>query len=985
MPGLPSPRLRIAALSPCSEDGSGRHSSLPFLLRLALLVWMNGSLIQPPYPLSLLSTWARSHGRTLVEHMGSDATPRAAGFGTGHFPGGSARRGHRSLVHSLPRAAFLVWAGLKAASDFGPSTTARIVVASAGDALRSLPERVQDRMARRKPGETILPGLLGEVRETGAGARFSFEAADLEASFLAPDVLQITWRPGTDPVPYAHTAGPSRLEQPRVELVAHAGGGDGGVAGDGGAAGDGGGPAWLLRTAALEMAVALDGSIEIAYPGGPLLRRYLPPRLVGGAWEARHEVRAGEHLSGLGEQAARLDLFGGRFRLWNRDPGGTWGPGKGPLYMGIPVVVGAHPQGSVLAFYESSAEATFDFSRPSEDPSARGQASMRFASGALRYYLVAGELDRVMERYCDLTGLPSLPPRWAFGYHQSRWGYKTEADVREVVEGFEAAAVPLSSLHLDIDYMDSYRVFTIDERRFPDMAALTSGLLADHGTRLVTILDPGVKADWDTSLYRAGRELGVFCSTPDGRLAEGLVWPGRAVFPDFTSPVARDWWGQQYEVLLDAGVAGFWHDMNEPTTLSLAGDKTLARSVRHAFDGRGGDHAEAHNVYGLLMNRAGYEGLRRSRPEERPFVVSRSGWAGLQRYAWNWTGDTESSWGSLRQQVATIIGLGMSGVPFSGPDIGGFSGAPDAELYERWLQLGVFLPFCRTHSVIGAPPREPWRWPEPERSRIASWIRFRYRLLPYLYTLAHEAAATGAPIVRPLAWPSGNAAGERDRLEGDRLGSDGDVRLRDALWDVDDAFLLGDALLVAPVTKPGATSRRVLLPPGEWRSWWDGDDVGGRGGEEVLLRTPIERPAVLVRSGSIIPLDDGWSEPAGPCRIDADNEQGDLSCALDPMHAPRLLAFHCWPSADAEAAGTCIDDAGDGYGPVRIDRLNLVGSPSRDGAVLTWRRDGEHDAPGRVRVALHGAPWQSALCEGRETSIAQGSLELAPFDELHFS
>jgi alpha-glucosidase len=599
--------------------------------------------------------------------------------------------------------------------------------------------------------------------------------------------------------------------------------------------------------------------------------------------------------------------------------------------------------------------------------------------------VIAGDVAHLLDRYSELTGRPALPPRWALGYHQSRWGYKREAHVRQVLQGYRAMDLPLSAVHLDIDYMRGYRVFTVDRDRFPDMAALARRA-GEQGVRLVTIIDPAVKVDHHYDLYRQGVAQGRFCTDPDGRVEVGVVWPGRAAFPDFTDPETRNWWAEQYRMLVDAGVGGLWHDMNEPTSISLAGDPSLPLSTRHDFDGRGGDHGEGHNLYGLLMNRAGYEGLCRAAPERRPFIVSRSGWAGGQRYAWNWTGDVESTWAGLRQQVATIVGLGLSGIPYSGPDIGGFSGIPDEELYLRWLQMSVLLPFCRTHSVVGAPPREPWRFDGPARRAIAGWIRFRYRLLPYLYTLAHQATDTGAPLVRPLWWPgAGAAAASREDGGGD-----------------DDCFLLGDALLVGPVCEPGATRREVQLPSGGWRSWWAADGAPdaaaadapstGQSGTSRWLAAPLERIPVLVRAGAVVPLDDGWAEPGGPCALadDADQEKTHWG-PPSPDHGPRLLAFHCWPTTGAaagangavgSAAGTAVDDRGDGDGPVRRDEVVVSGAVAGGSALVTWRRHGEYPAPERVRVVVHGFDAESASADGSPVPVVGGRIECGPFAEL---
>jgi alpha-glucosidase len=565
-----------------------------------------------------------------------------------------------------------------------------------------------------------------------------------------------------------------------------------------------------------------------------------------------------------------------------------------------------------------------------------------------------------VDRYTALTGRPALPPRWALGYHQSRWGYRHDRHVRAVLEGFRSAGVPLSAVHLDIDYMDGYRVFTVNRRRFPDLPSL-AGHAEKQGATLVTIVDPGVKVDARYPLYRHGLEGGHFCTTPEGAPEVGVVWPGRAAFPDFTNPVTRRWWAEQYRTLTDVGIGGMWHDMNEPTSISLVGDPTLPLATRHDLEGRGGDHAEAHNLYGLLMNAAGHDGLRRARPGRRPFVLSRSGWAGNQQWAWNWTGDVETSWAGLRQQVATVLGLGLSGVVYAGSDIGGFTGVPDAELYLRWLQMSVLLPFCRTHSVVGTPPREPWRFSEPARSAISSWIRFRYRLLPYLYTLAHEAARSGSPLARPRWWPAG-PSGPRSASE-------------------DDTFLVGDSLLVAPATSPGQRVRGVELPSGEWHLWWASGDrraVSGR----VEAPSPLDRIPVFARAGTVVPLDDGWIEPNGACALHDDVVAADAAgapLALD--HAPQLLSFHCWP-ADGAASGCCVDDGGDGDVPTRQDVLELSEARPKGAAVFRWQRRGDFPPPQRVRVVVHGLRVERAVSDGGPATVLGPVVECGPFEEL---
>ncbi len=362
-------------------------------------------------------------------------------------------------------------------------------------------------------------------------------------------------------------------------------------------------------------------------PDDRLLRRELPPLRRGAARTARFELRPGERVAGLGEQASPVTLRGTTHRLWNRDPGGAWGPGDDPLYLCVPVLLGLHADGDVLAFFENPHEATVrvDGAAP---VAADARVELTFCGGTDRHYVAAGTLPRLLERYSWLTGRPPLPPRWSLGFHQCRWGYRTQGEVREVADGFAREGLPLSAVHLDIDHMDGYRVFTADPVRFGDLEGLC-GDLAARGTRVVTIVDPAVKADESFEVFRQGRDDGRFLPDADGRPLLGVVWPGRAAFPDFTDPATREWWAGLYKGLLDAGVSGVWHDMNEPTSIALWGDRTLPPGTRHVAEGRGGDHRQCHNVYGLLMDRAGFEAQAAGRPDRRPWLLSRSGWAGL--------------------------------------------------------------------------------------------------------------------------------------------------------------------------------------------------------------------------------------------------------------------------------------------------------------------------------------------------------------------
>lgn len=735
--------------------------------------------------------------------------------------------------------------------------------------LRRLDQAYEKERGKSAASDARSPGRLIEVAAMERGARFIFENAGLEVVFLAADLARLTWEPGKLPVSYAI----DRQEWPplpvKMEQI------DGGFS---------------LQSSDLCISLLADGVLEftrLSEPGACLLRRADPPHFCifnsGPAWTDTAGLEPEERLFGLGASAGGLDLSGRQLSFWNNDPAGSYGPGKNPLYMLLPVYMGLHRRGSYLVFYENSFEGSFSASPPALNVGravslTQRKTSVSFNGGALRYYFLAGEPAQLLDRFTELTGRPALPPRWSMGYHQSRWGYKTEADIRQVVAGFQQRRMPLSAIHLDIDYMDGFRVFSVDRRRFPDLKRIADELEA-QGIRLVTIVDPGVKRDPRYDVYAEGSRQGLFCALPTGDNRQGSrefhapVWPGWSAFPDFTLPEARHWWAGLYPRLLDLGVGGIWHDMNEPTAFTFDSQMSLPRALIHNLDGRVGEHSEARNLYGLQMNRAAYEGLQQARPQRRPWIVSRSGWVSQQRYAWNWTGDVESTWPALRMTIATVIGSGLSGLPFNGPDIGGFSGNPAAELYLRWFQTACFLPFCRTHSALNVKCREPWTCGEPYTSIISDYLRLRYRLLPYLYTLAWQAFQTGAPLVRPLLWTD-----PADEL----------------LWPVDDEFLLGDALLVAPFLEPGQTRRRVTLPAGEWVDYW-ADTIYT--GPEIEIDGSLERIPLLVKTGSLLPME----------------QDGVLTLHLFAPPAP----------GSPPVVSTLYADAGDGYGPWRVDRFTV--------------------------------------------------------------
>ena len=738
---------------------------------------------------------------------------------------------------------------------------------------------------QKKPGNIHTPGEVVNQQFFNDGAVINFRNAKLSIKFFTDSLVRITWEPGKLPVPYTILAKDWQeikinIEQNQDELT--------------------------LSSKALTLSIDNDGSIQFLRMDRRVLRTDLPPVLSGEVWRSTTRFRDDEHIYGFGERAAALNLVGKSYRSWNTDPGGSYTTGDDPLYICTPVLMALGSTGSYLIYFENSFPATFDF---------HPLGFVQFSGGALQYYFSVGTPEELLVQYSELTGRPPLPPRWVFGYHQSRWGYRSDSEIRDLVAGFESHQIPIGAIHLDIDYMDGYRVFTTDKSRFPNLRQLSDDL-KKKDINLVTIIDPGVKQDSSYPVYQAGIKENVFCLSKNNKVLHGVVWPGRAAYPDFTDPIVRQWWGENYRFHLDAGIAGFWHDMNEPVSFSAWGGNSLPRTTKHNLEGSFGNHLEAHNLYGFLMNKAAYESLRVINPDKRAWLISRSGWAGLQRYAWNWTGDVASTWQALKQTLVTLIGLSLSGHYFSGSDIGGFSGNPSAELYLRWLQLATFTPFFRTHSAIGTDRREPWSFGEPYTSIIRQYLLLRYQLIPYIYTLAWRATNEGIPVIRPLFWKHP------------------DWRTS---WDIDDQFYLGDDILVAPVLQPDSDSRIVILPPGNWYFYWDNSFF--KGPTSITVCVSLEQIPIFIRAGSIIPL--------------GNNEH---------------LELHIYPTKQGSATGTLYSDCGDGFDASRVDEFECF----LDGENLNIFHQHIGDFPpplSDLSVLLHGHPAKHAQMNGIDIDL----------------
>ena len=564
--------------------------------------------------------------------------------------------------------------------------------------------------------------------------------------------------------------------------------------------------------------------------------------ISGKASRVWKRLRDDEAVYGLGEKNGSLNkrgwkLGGYNFTMWNSDTF-AYDASTDPLYASVPFYMVLRKGVAHGIFLDNTFRSNFDIGHQSE-----GLLSFGADGGALDYYFIYGpEPKKVIERYTALTGRMPLPPLWSLGYHQCRWSYYPESKVRFIAENFRQRNIPAEAIWLDIHYQDGYRPFTWDRKRFPDPAKLVSDL-RKQGFRTVTIVDPHPVKERGYAPYDSGLAGDHFVKNPDGSVYEAPVWPSQArsddspsskpsgtpsVFPDFSRAATRAWWGNLYADLVKVGVAGIWNDMNEPAVFDVPGG-TMPLDLRHDNEGSPSDHREVHNVYGMLMTQSTYEGLRKLRPEERPFVLTRATFAGGQRYAAAWPGDNVSDWTALRSSIPMLLGMGLSGFPFVGVDIGGFAEAPTAELFTRWIQAGVFYPFMRTHSAFGTPDQEPWSYGSDFEALNRRAIELRYELLPHIYSTMHESAESGVPAMRPmmLEFPE-------------------DART----YSTDDQFLFGSDILVAPVLRAGVTGRGVYLPSGDWYDYWTGQrHTGGRG---IGVPVTLASIPIFVRGGAFL-------------------------------------------------------------------------------------------------------------------------------------
>lgn len=587
------------------------------------------------------------------------------------------------------------------------------------------------------------------------------------------------------------------------------------------------------------------------------------PRYGGNIVKMSKVVQPTEHFYGLGDKASALNLRGKRVQNWGTDEYG-FSKDRDPLYKNIPFYTAIHSGLAYGIFFDNTFKSYFDFASERKTT-----ASFWAHGGEMNYYFIYGPKPlEVVERYANLTGKPELPPKWALGFHQCKWSYFPEKQVRDICGEFRKREIPCDAIYLDIDYMDGYRCFTWDNDRFPQPTQMVKELEAD-GFKTVVIIDPGIKIDPDYWVFREGFEKGYFCKRADGDMMKGKVWPGECYFVDFTNPAARAWWADLFKGLIqENGIRGVWNDMNEPAVFEVE-SKTFPPDVRHDYDGHPCSHRKAHNVYGMQMARATYHGVKAHGRPNRPFVITRSMYSGTQRYSATWTGDNIATWEHLWLASMQCQRMAVSGHSFVGSDIGGFTEHPTSELFVRWVQLGLFHPMMRVHSSGDHGVQEPWSFSEEATAISKKFIELRYQLLPYLYTTFWQNTVAGTPMLRPIAFLD---AADENALHRN------------------DEFLYGDHVLACPITEPGATNRYLYLPPGGWYSFFH--NVFTKGGREVSASAPLDEMPIFVRAGAVLPI-----APIMQYVGEKPIEQ---------------LTLKCYYSAD-RTTSELYEDAGDGY------------------------------------------------------------------------
>ena len=681
-----------------------------------------------------------------------------------------------------------------------------------------------------------------------------------------------------------------------------------------------------LKTAEITAEVELRPDLRITFrdADGSVINEDLPGKELGITLEGRKvtvykRLQDDERFIGMGEQLGNLDRRGSVITLRNTDNYRYDDP-KVPMYVSIPFFMGLHHGKAYGLFFNNSYRSVFNFGA-----SNRRFASFGFDGGALdQFFIHDASVGKILEHYTSLTGRMPLPPRWSLGYQQSRCSYYPEDQVMFIARTFRAKRIPLDGIVLDADYLHEYQPFRIDRERFPDMRRLAD-TLRGMNIELTASVNPGIAIDDSYEQYRSGLKEDVFLRYADGELWVADIAPNTNHFVDFSDPRGRLWWIENMKLYQDLGIHGLWNDMNEPAIDGQA----MPDNVMFDFDGQKTSALEAHNYYGMLMARAAFESAERYGGNRRPFVLSRSGFAGIQRYAAVWSGDNQAKDEHILLGALLVNQMGLSGVPFTGPDLGGYIGDGNKDLYRRWVEAGVFAPYLRNHRQQYAAAGEPWAYGEEAEAISKAYIGFRYALMPYLYSAFYEATQTGMPVSRSLAIDHS--------FDADVYGP-----------QFQHESLFGPSLLVNPMTSR-EQRKATYLPAGAWYDIFTDERLDG--GRVVSADYAGHRLPIFAKASAIIPM------------------HGVVQSTRDDPGP--VLYVHVFNGADPNEFVLYEDDGETlDYRKGQFRRRTIAFDPATRQIAFS-RPEGKFESPfGRIRLILHGfGEIRGATVNGQDSSL----------------
>jgi alpha-glucosidase len=663
---------------------------------------------------------------------------------------------------------------------------------------------------------------------------------------------------------------------------------------------------------------------------------------MGTSWNGEQvttykRLQEGERFIGLGEKTGPLDRRGYGYVNWNTDAYG-YHAGSDPLYCSTPFYIGLHHHRVYGIYLDNTYKSSFNF----------GASNNRFCSfgadsGEMNYYLMYGEnVAEIIKHYTHLTGRMEMPPLWSIGYQQCRYSYYPDTEILRVAHTFREKDIPADVIVFDIHYMDQYKIFTWHGEDFPNPKQLIKKL-KDMGFQVVVMCDPGIKVESGYQTYEDGKANYVFIKYPDGEDYTGEVWPGWCHFPDFTNPKTRNWWKEQFKDYVDLGIEGFWNDMNEIATWG----RMLPDNIEMNFEGHRASMRRGRNIYGFQMARSTYEGTKALMGGKRPFNLTRSAFSGIQRYSAVWTGDNVAYDEHMLLGVRLVNSMGLAGIAFTGYDVGGFVGNTDERLFARWITIGAFSPFFRGHTMINTRDSEPWAFGERVEEIARNYIKLRYRLLPYLYSLFYDASKTGMPVNRSLAI---------------------NYSFDDLIYDhrFINQYLFGPAILVAPV-ESNKDLVKVYLPEGSWYDLLT--DEQHTGNTIMVADCPLDKLPVYVRGSSIIPMRESVGQTV--------NDQG------------TTLEIHVYSGAEPNTFLLYEDDGATfKYQEGTFNKRKLVYHPEKNEFILQASEGDYKTKYKTLNVFFHGFTRLQQLSINGESYVAQQKdyrfiQTMANYDPVH--